>query len=493
MTTQVSKKDPTISDRKPVELPNKQIKYRVHLILLILTLLCAVIYLEMKNSSNFMPSPYTLTLPTQPPIQQIPLDLAPPSHPAPGSRVTFTPNPLNPSVELGNPQRGAEYYGGEAPPPGWPLADRYQRWCWRDLEPQEGQYNFSLIDQQLSEAAAAGYTFGFRIMPSNPGQACMPDYLSSTSYNDPQYLARAQALFTALGQRYNHDPRLGWLDMSLYGCWGEWNESCGGNTMSAGNRQTLINMQYQAFPNKRFLMFTAHLDSLDYALSLRRIQPTGVRIDCLGQNSIGGGRDALASDSTARNQWHVAPLYFEYCGGPNFQQALADIKTYHASIIGDGAGNLHSFGSYSSQDQSLLEQNYQASGYRFVLDNVSIPSQLVAGGNFSVVTHWSNINVAPAYHAWTALFQLRDAAGQVAWQGASTTNLQTLLPTRDATGRDHPITTTDHFSLPNTVHSANYTLSLQVVDPTRYYHPLRLAIQGSQPDGSYSLGTIIVP
>jgi hypothetical protein len=400
--------------------------------------------------------------------------------------ITFTPRLLSRNIELDNPQRGPQYAGDEAPPPNWPLTDRYKRWCWGDLEPQQEQYNFALIDKQLEAAKKAGYTFGFRIMPSDPGNrsraACLPSYLASVSYNSQRYLDAARALFTALGQHYDHDPRLGWLDMSLYGCWGEWNESCGEEQMSSDFRQQLIDIQYQAFPDKRFLMLTDHEDSLDYALAAPRTYPTGIRADCLGRQGIGGAQAHLDMLS---QRWIKAPIYFEYCGQADFQQASKDIQAYHASAIGDGDGNINAYGIYNHQQQAFMKQNYQLSGYRFVLNSISLPKKLVPGGTFTATTSWSNNNVAPAYHPWNIMLQLRDPANHVLWQEKSALDLQTLLPGAAKTN-------TDNFSLPTTLPIGTYTLTLQISDPQRYYQPLELAIAGMQKDRSYVLGSVTV-
>lgn len=399
---------------------------------------------------------------------------------------TFIPGRLSQDVALDNPQRGPQYYGDEAPPPGVVLADRYKRWCWDDLEPQRGQYNFSLIDRELVTAQQAGYTFGFRIMPSNPDDrprsACLPAYLKFVSYNSQLYLDAARALFVALGRRYDHDPRLGWLDMSLYGCWGEWNESCGEELMTAAFREQLINIEYQAFPDKRFLMFTDHKDSLEYALDAHRRYQTGIRADCLGDQSIGGAQSALDLWS---HLWMKAPIYFEYCDNPDFQQALDDIKTYHASIIGDGDGNIESYSRYNVQKQSLMWQNYRLSGYRFVLNSISFSPKLPVGKAFTIVTSWSNSNVAPVYHPWNVMFQLRNASHMIVWQGKSVLDLQSLLP-----GRPQPVI--DRFTLPDTLRRGIYTFTLQVLDAQNYYKPLELAIAGMQPDRSYTPGSIVV-
>lgn len=401
-----------------------------------------------------------------------------------GAMTTFNLAQIGSGIELSNPMRGPQYYGDENPPPGWPLTDRYSRFCWSDIESGQGQYNFSTIDEGMAEAAAAGYTYGFRVMPILPGNSCLPGYLSNTSVNDSFYLQRAQALFSALGARYNNDPRLGFVDMSLYGCWGEWNEACGGTEMSAENRKKLIDIQVQALSNKLFLMLTDKPDSLDYALSLNRAKPIGVRIDCLGYDELGGGRRVLDGDSLVSNRWKVAPLYFEYCSGPNFPQAANDIRNYHASLIGDGAGNISAFGSLGSGDQSAMMQGYSISGYRIVLNNLSIPSTIPAGANFAVNTHWSNTNVAPPYRGWNVMVQLRNGSGNIVWQDTSSTNLRKLLPgSMDA----H-----DQFKLPGNIAAGTYTVTVQVKDAEGYYKPLQLANAGRQGDGSYRLGTITV-
>jgi hypothetical protein len=413
------------------------------------------------------------------------------------SNVTFSPSIIPATTEIGNPERGAEYYGDEDSPPHFPLVQYSHRWCWSSIEPSQGQYNFQPIDDLAATAKAHGGSFGWRIMPENDRnpEPCLPTYLSdvvgggtNVDFNNPYYLQRVQAMLDALSQRYANDPRIDLLDMSYDGCYGEWHNACGGTDMTAANRQKLIDMQYTAFPAKRFLMFTAHADSLNYALQAKRAKDTGVRIDCLGEQNLGGARAKLDNNALVNNRWKVAPLYFEYCSGPDFALSLTDIKQYHASLIGDGEGNINSFSSYDAATQMLILQNFEASGYRFELDSLTFPKQFVAGQQFQVTSKWKNVNTAPAYAQWKVMIQLRNASNQVVWQGKSTLDLQT--PFSDASEGNDMKTVTDMFTLPATIAKGQYSVAVQIVHADNYYSPLALAIQGRQADGSYLLGNI---
>jgi hypothetical protein len=436
--------------------------------------------------------------------------------------ITFTPTVIPPSdPEIGNPWRGTQYYGDESPPPNWPLVDYYNRWCWRDIEPSQGQYNFAPIEAVLASAKAHGGKGGFAIMPTNPssGGTCIPDYLMALmphgawyintnrnlrtyepDWNDPHYLARLRALVTAIGKRYDNDPRFGWVDVFAYGSWNEWNLSGwlpGSPVGTPATKQAIVDMNIQAFPHEYLVMNTdghgydgSDYDVLGYALS--RSPKMGIRMNCLGYSDMGGALQVYQTDPAVAHRWETAPTIVEYCGGPDFRTALNQIKTYHFAMIGDGAANIKSFRSYSASEQNLLMQNYKTSGYRFVLDSLTIPSQIGAGRGFSVTTKWSNVNVTPAYNPWNVMLQLRSRSGTIAWQEKSSVDLQKLLPTTDASGTDRPLSITDHFNLPKTLASGSYTVSIQIVDPGNYYRPLQLAIQGKQDDGRYNLGTITV-
>src|SRR5207244_5840477 len=111
--------------------------------------------------------------------------------------------------------------------------------------------------------------------------------------------------------------------------------------------------------------------------------------------------------------------------------------------------------------------------------SVTFTSQITANTEFTFIIKWSNTNVTTAYNPWNVMIQLKNSSGTIVWQGKSSLDLQTLLPTTDkTTGIDNSVTITDRFKLPSTIPTGNYAVSIQILDPDHYYEPLRLAIQG---------------
>ncbi|GEM_PF-2000279 len=423
-----------------------------------------------------------------------------------GPAVTFNPTviPVG-EPEIANPGRGFAYYGdGNGPSSTWQLSDYYVRVCWRDLEPTQGQYNFSSIDKGLADVTSKGGIVGLRVMPATEWQLnCIPDYLKSLmpkgfsvsgstgslyipDWNDPDYVSRFQALFQALGAKYANNPRIGFIDMSGYGCYAEWHMYCGNNPpikypsstgatdVTQATLKALIDAQTQAFPNKQFLTLTANQYAREYALSLPMVKPVGQRRDCLGVENI---------SFSPPTYWQKAPIFLEYCGGANYQKGYDGAVATHATWI--GSANLGSYNSLSAANQSLIKQTILKSGYRYVLNNLNFPSQLGVGQQFTVTSNWSNVNIAPTYYDWNVMIQLKNTSGTVAWEGKSTLNLKTLLP-------ENLANVTDTFTLPATVPNGTYAVAVKVVDPGNIFQPMKLAIQSRQSDGSYNLGTVTV-
>ena len=314
------------------------------------------------------------------------------------------------TIEVANPYRGSYRWQDDAPqPPAWPIRDSYRRVTWRELEPTQGNYDFSRIDEGIATARANGGVFGFRVQAACTGCAAggvaVPDYLkdlmpkgfwfrlnNTTNYapdwNDPDYLSRLDALLHALGQRYGNDPRVGFVDISSYGDYGEWHlhqwpypSATGATPITTANAEAIVDMNVRAFPSKWLLMqhqtITADGENEHnvFLYALNKYPRIGIRNDCLGDSWFTDemGRLSKAYPVVA-NRWKTAPVMTEYCyqspGSGGFERASGQIAQFHVGNIGNG--NMAPLRSFSVGEQRQWELNNAHSGYRFVPDHLAM-------------------------------------------------------------------------------------------------------------------------
>jgi hypothetical protein len=424
--------------------------------------------------------------------------------------ATFTPTiiPLS-ADELMNPMRG--YYAkgrSEMIPQPEPPYDYYARFSWRDLEPTRDTYNFAPIDTEINYALSRGgngarFHFRVRCMTSaTSGLILVPDYLRNLmekgwyhtnntyipDWNDSDFISRAQALMNALGTRYNNDPRIGYVDIGFYGLYGEWHmyqvpypSPTGATLPTTATKRALVDLHRMAFPNKYVLMLTDDLEALTYAMSVSTT--IGVRVDSLG-NSCCMNTSILAP---ALERWKIAPFVTEFFGPGNTTPsiALSQVQQYHVSAVSNG--NIDAWNTWSTADQQTLLEVGKRAGYRYEMQELTIPSPLTAGQSAAVTSRWRNAGVAPIYEPFNVMLQLRTTQSTApVFQQQLSVPLRTLLPSTATTSYSDTIT------VPANLTPGTYTVAVAVLDPSGYRRPLKLAIQGRQSDGSYSLGTITV-
>ena len=451
--------------------------------------------------------------------------------------ATFRPAPLAPDApELAGIGRGLFKWNDQAAPYTVPLPrpepDVYHRFDWRELEPAKDQYDFSRLDALADEARARGGKFMFRInafctawcpevaVPDYFLDHDDPDYLPGgwryhhayvPDWNDPHFLDRAEKLLQALGRRYGGDPRLGVVQIGLYGNWGEWHtwplrypSPTGAQDMTAENQRRLIDMHARAFPNTQLVMMRggkSEAKAVVYAMGLGAgtdppvARPIGWAADCWADPAQEDDLPALPQWPAMRDRWRVAPVMGEICGtldarSPNWPVLPRHVADYHISLLGNG--NIGGDGVWVNLPKHAQEQFRRAgnlAGYRYALTRLSLPARLRPGSSFTVTSAWSNRGVAPIYEPWQVLVQLRDPADdRVVWEGRSRLDLRQLLPA------DGPVPAlVDTFLLPAGLAPGRYDVTVQVRDITTDYRaPLPLAIEGRRADGSYELGSTLV-
>jgi hypothetical protein len=431
--------------------------------------------------------------------------------------ATFTPTVIPFSApDLINPLRGLYRWRNQQEAPIESL-DSYSRYNWRDLEPQRGVYDFSRIRADLERAESAGRKHSFRIraMVHHDG-IVVPRYLvdlmedgwwSGDTYipdwNDPDFIANARNLILALGREFNFDQRLAFIDIGLFGNWGEWHmwpfkypAYTGAQVATKENREALVDMHIEAFPDVPLVMMTEDDETLMYAL--RKSKFIGWRRDSLGSWVF--DENAFMRDLRLRpddwqifiDRWKTAPVVTEFITpfdqeDPEvYERALRQVREYHVSMVSNG--NTFDWEDISWKGRRLFLELGKTAGYRFELKSLTIPTTVIPGEGFAADWRWKNIGNAPPYELWRVLLQFRSPdRGAVVWQNRSGIDLRRMLPTGKGEW-----TYIDQFTLRKEVPVGIYDVYVQVIDPLGYRQPLALAIEGRQSNGAYPLGQVRV-
>ena len=203
---------------------------------------------------------------------------------------------------LANPGIGWETFGRTSNQdknlPSWiPSTVRYDRWGWRELEPQPGKLNTEFLDKVLRETHHAGQKLAFRVMccsttvnaPYHPkwcGKEPQADYEGQGPFpipdmDDPAVLKAHLDFIKRLGEKYDDHPdidHIDHIDIGPIGWWGEWHLSGSKNCKlpTLENRMKVVDAYLAAFKKTPLLMLIGGGDCLKYAC----VHGTGWRADC---------------------------------------------------------------------------------------------------------------------------------------------------------------------------------------------------------------------
>jgi hypothetical protein len=330
----------------------------------------------------------------------------------------------------------------------------YLRIAWSYLEPQEGRFNWSVLDtpaqrwldkgkgspthnsalggpmqialrittsegsprystpEWVRQAGAKGYFFtgGKGIDPN--GRAWEPDY------DDPIFLEKLDHFLAALAQRYDGNPEVAFIDVGSFGIWGEghtyWSTK---KPYSAETMRKHIDLHTKHFKktvlavNDDFAMQDRGRQVIEYAAQ----QGLTLRDDSI---LVQGGKNAYLSADFAPLFWRKLPVILEsehY--GPSQKRGywkdgslyLEAIEKYHASYA-----SVHWWPhEFLAANQDLVHKINLRLGYRLQLAEASWPSEIAANSTFWFKTDWRNAGVAPCYPGGYPALTIKDAKGGI--------------------------------------------------------------------------------
>ncbi len=413
---------------------------------------------------------------------------------------------------LANPGQGWMSQARRPPEnPRFPYSVVYLRFNWADAEPEEGRFNWTLVDDVIAAWKPHGATVALRVMTCNAhsgGYYTSPKWLFDTGckgheylrggddptsggrripriepdYADPVYLAKHGAFLKALGERYDGHPAVEFLDIGSYGIWGEWHTP---HPAPVAVRKQIVDLYLAAFRRTPLVFMSDDAEALAYALS----KGTGFRRDGVGspwheQNWIGSPKYAAVPDMG--EVWKRAPIVFEWFGDYeylrsknwSFDAAVDFMLRNHVTLINDNIGRV------PPDAMPQLEKLARLAGARFVLRELAHERSVMRGGRLNVEMRWANVGVGRLYRPHALRLFLLDAARQPVLSADARTNLRHWLP------GEHAVAET--LVIPETLPAGDYTLALALVDPSGQRRPFRLAIDAPEDGGRRAVSKVTV-
>ncbi|HNQ74430.1 MAG TPA: DUF4832 domain-containing protein [Verrucomicrobiota bacterium] len=390
-----------------------------------------------------------------------------------------------------------ENYGSKLAPSDtlddWPgLSVVYLRVPWGFLEPEEGKFNWSLLDTPaqrwiakgkrialrittsenwmryatpawVKAAGAKGVAYQFGQGPKADGAQWDPDFL------DPIYLQKLEHFLAALAQRYDGNPNVAFIDIGTFGLWGEAHTLMSSQLSDA---QTLAAVKRHIDLHVKYFRHTLLCLSDDAAghdrpgrdfpiMDYARVRGVTLRDDSI---LVQPPPRSWYHAEMAAAFWPTLPviLEHEHYGSSKLRNAWGDgslllkaVEDYHASYL-----SIHWWPREElNENRELIQRINRRLGYRLQLREISWPAEVALGTPFTVTTKWANAGVAPCYGGgFWALTLKDDNGGMVSVHVAGDFDVRQLEP--GPPGR-----------IPVTDHAAEYVIGREYVDPFGKFAP----------------------
>lgn len=385
---------------------------------------------------------------------------------------------------LKNPGKGWYVYGSgnnkenpftEKQTAAWDYASiGYIRYSWKDIEPQEGKFDWDYIDNAIKECKKHNARFAFGIMSADPMSAdeyVTPEWvfnagakfyysevnnsISGTAgvkqyvpdFGDKVYIDKLENLANALARRYGGSPDIEFIDIRCYGSWGENNfydikelykeqDDTGVNGEDMWNCwQTYIN----AFENTGTRLIVA------YSLKNNALKEVFERAVNAG---VGLRNDGAfhwnGSNYGATNLWAAGrtPAVMEFAASygilknrgcwdtAKFLETVSATKTSYYPLGGAWETDAEAF---ITDQKSAIEEMTNKIGYHFALSEVKVSKTMGFGSGNALIMSWINSGNAPIFiksHLAAALLDKNGNAVEICWLDG--VDMSQIAPQSDA-------------------------------------------------------------
>jgi len=332
-----------------------------------------------------------------------------------------------------------------------PSTVAYCRWYWQTFEPEEGRFDWSMVEGALKTAGERGQTLQVRLMPhgsdeksrlpdwyirkypTRPGTQKRTPYIEAV-YGGPEYIEKWGNVIRAFGEKFDGRPDLESVDMAFIGPWGEGAGECSREAVEK------ITSTYMEAHKKTLLLAMSE----EYKMEVGVKRGSGWRCDCFGDLLVRPAPEEVPEhlrwnhmydlypmavcECKAQNAWMKGPVVFESCAVPmSWYQRKYDLDfiieqglKYHCTVL---------MPKYTALPEPWMDKLRKFSndiGYRFVVRQFQCDGAAVRGVPFEYMAWIENVGVAPIYRRYD--FALRFVQGKRSRVCRAKANILKWLP-----------------------------------------------------------------
>ena len=294
----------------------------------------------------------------------------------------------------------------------------YIRILWKEFEPEEGVYRYEFIEDILRKARENEQTVMFRIMQHSTRESDdVPDWLKAKIKcparpegervkdcpKDPKFLEYFGRAVRAFGERFDSDPTLAFMDISLPGSWGEGSHV---DWFTQEDLAKFVDIYTDVFKNTRLIGQTCIPWLVHHSNEKTSM---GWRADCIGRPYL--TYEILPPKVEEMGDiWKKGHVSFEaYWWLGEWQRQGWDLDKIMETLL---SWHVSTFNAKSLpipwEWKDKIDDWVAKMGYHFVINEVETETSVKRGEKLTIKLVIDNVGVAPIYHKLPLYIRLKN-------------------------------------------------------------------------------------
>jgi len=389
-----------------------------------------------------------------------------------GRAGTVTREFVRASAPPDNPLKGFVPYAGQGR--SFPHSLEFNYLPLRELMKGFHEFDWKPMEALLDDIAGRGCQAVVRVFQEYPGKPiAIPEFLVDSGlkvrrwkntntapfpakwdhtpdYEDPRMRRALKSFIAAFGERYDGDPRLGYVTAGLLGTWGEWHCYPHSEWFASKEAQTEVMDAYERAFRETPVLLRYPAGPHEWAHAPNHERRFGYHDDSFAWATIPTGRKEddwffvpamQRGGAAAMNKWKSAPIGGEIrpelwpCiwsekGCDKGQDYRACVRQTHASWLMETSASRQ----LDAGERARAIEAARMLGYEFYVMSVKL-KQTAGEASLGVELKVRNVGVAPFYRNWPIELAVVGADGRIVKSMPTNWKLKGILPGDEAAWR----------------------------------------------------------